>query len=240
MANVTWYETNLKTRYVSNNSSSTNITGIAGDPISDGLNLAIQGGTGANNQTDPDVLRSLAGAGNVWTYGAGNLVAATKVRNQGNRAVNLGFGFEAIANAGDRQTVMQRMIEWLGASPVGIAEPEAAAMPAAIEIEPARPNPFNPATILAFRMQLGGRGRAPDHRCPGPCGAGPGCGRADRGPARSLLGWTRCGGAGGRLGRLRRGGGGGRGRRRSHEADARPLIAKPISGTHLYRRMMSS
>jgi FlgD Ig-like domain len=156
MANVTWYETNLKTRYVSNNSNSTNITGIAGDPISNGLNLAIQGGTGANNQTDPDVLRSLAGAGNVWTYGAGNLVAATKVVNQGNRAVNLGFGFEAIANAADRQTVMQRMIEWLGASPVGIADADAPGMPAAIEIEPARPNPFNPATILAFRLQSAG------------------------------------------------------------------------------------
>ena len=149
-------KTNLKTRYVSNNSNSTNITGIAGDPISNGLNLAIQGGTGANNQTDPDVLRPIAGSGSVWTYGAGNLVAATKVRNQGNRAVNLGFGFEAIANAGDRQTVMQRMIEWLGASPVGIEETEVAAMPAAIEIEPARPNPFNPATTLAFRLRAAG------------------------------------------------------------------------------------
>jgi hypothetical protein len=151
-ANVTWYETNLKSRYVGNNSSSTSLTGVAGDPISNGLNLSIQGGTGANNQTDPDVIRPLTGAGEVWTYGAGTQVAATRILGQGYRAVNMAFGFEAIANASDRQTVLERAFTWLAASPIGVDDADAGAVAPRVAIEPARPNPFNPATLLAFQI----------------------------------------------------------------------------------------
>jgi hypothetical protein len=151
-ANVTWYETNLKSRYVGNNSSSTSLTGVAGDPISGGLNLTIQGGTGANNQTDPDVIRPLAGAGDVWTYGATTQVAATRAIGVGYRVVNLAFGFEAIASATDRQTVIERSLEWLATSGVGIADQGAGRVTSPVALAPARPNPFNPATFLAFEI----------------------------------------------------------------------------------------
>ncbi|HWN80768.1 MAG TPA: FlgD immunoglobulin-like domain containing protein, partial [Candidatus Udaeobacter sp.] len=155
-ANVTWYETNLKTRYVGNNSSSTSLTGVAGDPISNGLNVTIQGGSGANNQTDPDILTPLAGAGTVWTYGAGTNTAATRILGQGYRAVDMGFGFEAVASAADRQTIMERAFTWLAASPVGVPDQGAAAVPGGVAIAPARPNPFNPATLIAFQIAQAG------------------------------------------------------------------------------------
>jgi len=156
-ANVTWYETNLKTRYVNNNSSSTSLTGVGGDPISDGLNITIQGGTGANNQTDPDVLTPLTGAGTVWTYGAGTTTAATRILGQGYRAINLGFGFEAVSTAANRQTIMERSFTWLAGSSVGVADQGAAAIPGGVSIAPARPNPFNPATLLAFQIERAGQ-----------------------------------------------------------------------------------
>jgi len=150
--NFTWYQTRFKTRYVGTNSSSTSLTGVAGDPISNGLNLTIQGGTGANNQTDPDVLTPLPGAGTVWTYGAGNQAAATRILGQGYRAVNLGFGFEAVANAVDRQMILARAFSWLTGSSIGIADAGVVQASKAVAIEPPRPNPFNPATMLAFEL----------------------------------------------------------------------------------------
>jgi hypothetical protein len=128
------------------------LTGVAGDPISGGLNLTIQGGTGANNQTDPDVIRPLAGAGEVWTYGATTQVAATRIIGVGYRAVNLGFGFEAIASATDRQTVLERSFQWLAASGVGVADQGSGRVTSPVAMAPARPNPFNPATLLAFEI----------------------------------------------------------------------------------------
>ncbi len=82
-ANVTWYETTLKSRYVNNNSTSLTVNGVAGDPISQGLNLVLQGGDGANNQTDPDVIRPLVGGGTAWTYQTGGTTAATRALGTG-------------------------------------------------------------------------------------------------------------------------------------------------------------
>ncbi len=151
-ANVTWYETTLKSRYVNDNSASLNLVGVAGDPVSNGLNLAIQGGSGANNQTDPDVIRPLTGAGTIWTYQTGGGTAATRVLGSGYRAVNLGFGFEAIANAANREAVMTQALTWMAGSPIGIEDQAAGSVPGAFRLEPARPNPFNPHTEIAFAL----------------------------------------------------------------------------------------
>ncbi len=158
-ANVTWYETTLKSRYVNNNSAGFNLNGVADDPIANGLNLVIQGGTGANNQTDPDVIRPLIGAGTAWTYQTGGGTAATRVLGSGYRAVNLGFGFEAIASAANRQTVMDRSLVWLTGSPTAVGDNESGAAPRAFQLEPARPNPFNPATEIAFVLDRPGNAR---------------------------------------------------------------------------------
>ncbi|HWN81216.1 MAG TPA: FlgD immunoglobulin-like domain containing protein, partial [Candidatus Udaeobacter sp.] len=154
--NLAWYQTRFQTGYVANNSNSTSLTGVAGDPISNGLNLTIQGGSGANNQTDPDVLTPLPGAGTIWTYGAGPQTAATRILGQGYRAVNLGFGFEGVANAADRQTILDRALRWLAGSSVGIEDTGVAHASHAVAIAPPRPNPFNPATILAFDLARAG------------------------------------------------------------------------------------
>lgn len=159
-ANVTWYETNLKSRYVNNNAASFNLAGIAGDPVSNAINLQIQGGGGANNQTDPDVIRPLTGAGECWTYvAAGNPAGATRVLGLGYRAVNLAFGFEAISSAADRATVMSRMLSWLAASPIAVGDVGVEEVPEGFALEPARPNPFNPATGIAFELERAGVAR---------------------------------------------------------------------------------
>ncbi len=154
-ANVTWYETNLKTRYLNNNSNSLNLNGVAGDPISNGLNLAIQGGDGASNQTDPDVLQPRAGAGTVWTYVTGGGTAGTRILGGGYRGVDLGFGFEAISSAANRSTVMTNILNWLGASAVSVDEDDVAVVPGAT-LGPVHPNPFAPSTAINFELKQAG------------------------------------------------------------------------------------
>jgi hypothetical protein len=158
-ANVTWYETTLKSQYVNNNSTSLNLVGVAGDPISNGLNLTIQGGDGANNQTDPDVIRPLTGAGTAWTYQTGGTTAATRVLGTGYRAVNLGFGLEAVSSAANREQVMTNALSWLAESPVAVDDAGAGAVPGAFRLEQARPNPFNPSTTIAFTLDRPGAAR---------------------------------------------------------------------------------
>ena len=70
--------------------------------------------------------------------------------------MNLGFGFEAVANAADRRTILERAFSWLSGSSIGIADGEAAAASRVVAIEPARPNPFNPTTSLAFELAHAG------------------------------------------------------------------------------------
>ena len=79
-------------------------------------------------------------------------VAATRIIGVGYRAVNLGFGFEAIASATDRQTVLERSFQWLAASGVGVADQGSGRVTSPVAMAPARPNPFNPATLLAFEI----------------------------------------------------------------------------------------
>jgi hypothetical protein len=158
-ANVTWYETTLKTRYVNNNSTSLNVNGEPGDPISAGLNLVLQGGDGANNQTDPDILRPLVGGGTAWTYQVGATTAATRALGTGYRAVNLGFGFEAISSAANRETVMTNALTWLAGSPIAVDDTGVGPAARGVRLEPARPNPFNPSTAIAFTLDRPGAAR---------------------------------------------------------------------------------
>lgn len=151
-ANVTWYETTLKSRYVNNNSTSLTVNGVSGDPISQGLNLVLQGGDGANNQTDPDVIRPLVGGGTAWTYQTGGTTAATRALGTAYRAVNLGFGIEAVSTAANRQAAMLNALAWLGGSPIAVDDAGAGSAARGFRLEPARPNPFNPATTIAFTL----------------------------------------------------------------------------------------
>jgi hypothetical protein len=109
-----YYENYLKAEYVADNADAYNLQGLAGDIFAD-LNLTIQGEGGADNQSSPDEI-AVADA----------YYASTVVQYQGDgssgqrvglclpyRVVYLSFGFEAINSASNRQTVMERVINWL-------------------------------------------------------------------------------------------------------------------------------
>jgi len=112
---VFWYNSYLHASYIRDDTNEMNILGVPGDPITDGLNLFIDGGTGASNQDFPDEIEPYdADATQILNY-IGNYGAATRSTDSvsGAQVVYLGFGFEGIDNAQDRHDLLVPAVRWL-------------------------------------------------------------------------------------------------------------------------------
>ncbi len=112
-----YYENYLKADYLTDNAGIYNLQGLAGD-IFTGLDLIIQGEGGADNQSSPDKITVADAdyASTVIQYqddGSGGQRVGLCLPY---RIVYLSFGFEAINSASERQTVMERVINWLMSS----------------------------------------------------------------------------------------------------------------------------
>ncbi|MBN2003732.1 MAG: VCBS repeat-containing protein [Anaerolineae bacterium] len=111
---TSFYADYLHADYVGDLMARYALEGIPGDPIGDGLQLAISGGDGANNQESPEHITPVAPATEVFTYtGETPAIGAIRVDTGAYRVVYFGFGFEAINSAQDRATVMYRVLNWL-------------------------------------------------------------------------------------------------------------------------------
>jgi hypothetical protein len=155
-ATQTWFETWLNTEYIADDSGSFSLEAVDGDPIAQGTNLTLNGGDGANNQTDPDVVAPLVGGGTAWTYPGGD-AGAVRVIGAGYRAVFLGFGFEAIDAAMTRATVMLAALDWLDDSLIGIADAGVGSVTRPVLLDEPRPNPFNPTVSIPFAVESAGQ-----------------------------------------------------------------------------------
>jgi hypothetical protein len=112
---VVWYHSYLHATYIRDDTNIYNIFGVSGDPITDGLDLIIQGGTGANNQDYPDEIEPYdADATMILNY-QGNYGAAIRSTDSvtGAKVVYTGFGFEGIADAQDRHDLLVPAVRWL-------------------------------------------------------------------------------------------------------------------------------
>jgi len=111
-----WYETTFHAHYVRDNTGIHSLFGVTGDPVSDGLSLVIEGGTGASNQQYPDQIEAAdSDATVIFNYqddGGGAIRAIDSSSHA--RIVYLGFGFEGIADAQDRLDLLKRSVEWIG------------------------------------------------------------------------------------------------------------------------------
>jgi hypothetical protein len=152
-ATESWFENLFKVNYTSNASASLALNPVAGDPIAQGLALSITGGDGASNQTDPDVVTTLAGASHAWTYANGAGDAAVRSLYP-IRAVFFGFGFEAISSAANRTTVMTRTLDWLSLGPTGVFDPPL--QRSGFVLEAPSPNPSFTETAIAFSLDRAG------------------------------------------------------------------------------------
>ncbi len=168
-----FYSDYLHASLVSDSTGILALDGIDGEPISDGLTLQISGGDGANNQVRPSevgVVRNGAFANPTFYYESTERVAAVSSvwfpsapdSTHSSRVTYFAFGFEGINSQTDRNTVMQRVIEWLESSSVAIGEGGDTAglgpvLPGAMVLHQNYPNPFNPSTSIAFRLKAPAR-----------------------------------------------------------------------------------
>jgi hypothetical protein len=147
-----WYQDYLHALFRGDDTNMYNLHGVDGDPISDGIDLVIQGGDGAGNQEYPSDIDPADGSASViWTYDAyrnGAIKADTGVY----RVVYLAFGYEAINNADDRRMSMLRIVNWLmhGAADAEDSEAQFRAFFSS------SPNPISAAATLRFTLPSAG------------------------------------------------------------------------------------
>ena len=111
-ADLAFYGNYLHADYVQDNAGPRYLTGIAGDPVGDGLAFDIGGGDGSGDQDWPSEIEPRTGASPVLEYSPG---AEGGIRyDTGHRLVYLAFGFEAVNTSADRDTLMVRCLDWLG------------------------------------------------------------------------------------------------------------------------------
>ncbi len=151
-AALQWYHEYLHADFVGDDTNQYNLAGVPGDPVTDGLDIVIQGGDGANNQAYPsDIDPYDPSATIIWTYNAlanGALRADTGTY----RVVYTAFGYEGINNADDRRASMMRIMTWLEAGSVGVGGES----PTHHAFLRSAPNPANLATTLEFSLPFAG------------------------------------------------------------------------------------
>jgi hypothetical protein len=131
--------------------STPDVTGVASDPVSNGLVLSLLGGDGANNYNDPDVVEPVNGGGGVqcFSYDADSGAGAWAEYGD-TRILTLGFGFESINDVADRNQLMYQALAWLvPSSGVG----QGSGVPSVAVLRQNVPNPFNPQTKISFNLE---------------------------------------------------------------------------------------
>ncbi|MBN2378603.1 Omp28-related outer membrane protein [candidate division WOR-3 bacterium] len=120
-----FYNDYIHANYIHFNSENTSISGVAGDPITNGMSFNIEGGDGANNQDNPSKISPYdASATAIFKYSTGD-IAAIRTEAGSYKIVYLAFGFEGIDNASSRNDLLEKALDWLGpASSTGVTEQE--------------------------------------------------------------------------------------------------------------------
>ncbi|MBI5036808.1 proprotein convertase P-domain-containing protein [Candidatus Micrarchaeota archaeon] len=146
-----FYTNYLRAIHVQDDTDLYALNGTSSDVISDGLNIRISGGSGASNQNWPSEIDPLSGAVSIFQYDR-NATRPIEIRaepeayyknassefpvvlssgsggvrydNGTFKTVYLSFGFEAIADAADRNALMGRIMNWFYPVPnVSITSP---------------------------------------------------------------------------------------------------------------------
>jgi len=153
-AAINWYRTYLGATYVMDDTNLLNVSGVASDPVGDGMSFAIAGGTGANNQDYPSEIEPYGDGVGCFYYTTGR-EAGTRIDNGTFKSVYLAFGFEGIATDSDRNLLMARVLDYFG---TGLSGTPAEELNSPILAGPVRanPNPFNPVTNNQFRVKGNG------------------------------------------------------------------------------------
>jgi hypothetical protein len=116
---TSFYTDYLHANYIQDYIGIYTLNGVTGCPIGDGLSIGISGGDGANNQNYQSEISPRDGSASAVFNYAGDGCGAIKADTGTYQVVYFAYGFEAINNAADRNTVMDRVMSWLDVSTGG-------------------------------------------------------------------------------------------------------------------------
>ena len=146
----TWYNNNLHATYVADDANINSVTGVAGDPIGNGLTMAL---TAALNPYPDQISPRDAFASNIFVYTGSTKYGGIKVDTGTAKIVYLGFGYETITTQANRDLLMQRVLAWFGLVPAAADDLPIAARSATVA---AYPNPATGSTSLRFDLPAAG------------------------------------------------------------------------------------
>jgi subtilisin family serine protease len=142
-----------------NAAGSMQLTGVVGNPATEGTTLFLAGGTGANNNQSPNAIAPLGIASLAYTYNSTGQGAGISWNDGPSGLVYFAFNFEAasgLAGTTLRRVVLNNILNWFGTwSPVGPFDPTAPT-PSIYELKQNYPNPFNPSTVLHYSLPTSG------------------------------------------------------------------------------------
>jgi hypothetical protein len=136
-----------------NNQGAPSATGLAGDPIGDGLSLVLE----PPFLDHADTVNPAAGAVAWLQAPAGNV--ALRYDSGTFRTVFLSAAFDGVAAAGpdpdNRGTVMRRILYWLVPS-IAVGGPEIGLPASGLALHPTVPNPFRGSATIRFSVPRAG------------------------------------------------------------------------------------
>jgi hypothetical protein len=143
----TWIWLNLRVAYRNTEEGGPSVEGVEGDPVSDGLMLGLLDGDGADNFYEPDVIEPAYGSDQCFSYDTDS-GAGVRAEFGEAKVLTLGFGFESINAAADRNQLMQQIVQWMVPAHTGVN----ANLPLPVTLHQNVPNPFNPRTEIQFSL----------------------------------------------------------------------------------------
>jgi len=143
-----FYNNYLYADYVASYSYAFQLNGFNGDPISDGISFLISD----IYEKDPDAISRFDAqyADSIFQYLSGPKVGGLRVETPNYRVVYFAFGFEQVPTAEERDTLMNRIMNWLmtGVSSIGKND----LVDKSYNLEQNYPNPFNPTTTITYSL----------------------------------------------------------------------------------------
>ncbi len=145
-----FHQNYLKARHVADDAGSARLSGVEGNPITDGMDVLLIGGGGAGNgRLSPSAMEPVGGAETILTYTGDEAYTGGIYYGGDYHLVYLGFALEAVGDGGRTtsrlellESILDRFYE------LGVEDDNYAAQPMSFEMGSPHPNPFNARTSV--------------------------------------------------------------------------------------------
>ncbi len=139
-----FYHNYLGATYLADNAGNYSLSGVAGDPITDGLSF----GVSSIHSRYPESIRPRgAGASTILKYGNGK-IGAVKNETENYKTVYIGIGLEQVSTETARNALVENSLNWFGI--LNDVDDNSNGFPSVFKLEQNYPNPFNPSTNITY------------------------------------------------------------------------------------------